>query len=231
MSSQPPASNLPRVAARANFFTDTSPSALVAGFVAMMTGYTSSLVLMFQAGRAAHLSDAQISSWIWALSIGMAVTTIGLSLRYRAPIVVAWSTPGAALLVASLPGVAYSDAIGAFVVCALLLAAVGASGLFDTLMRRIPSGIAAALLAGILFEIGIEIFRAAQFQTALVLAMFFTYLIVKRAAPRYAIVATLAAGVAAAGALGLLDFGRFHVALARPVFTAPSFSIPAIVSI
>lgn len=231
MSSQPPASNLLRVAARANFFTDTSPSALVAGFVAMMTGYTSSLVLMFQAGRAAHLSDAQISSWIWALSIGMAVTTIGLSLRYRAPIVVAWSTPGAALLVASLPGVAYSDAIGAFVVCALLLAAVGASGLFDTLMRRIPSGIAAALLAGILFEIGIEIFRAAQFQTALVLAMFFTYLIVKRAAPRYAIVATLAAGVAAAGALGLLDFGRFHVALARPVFTAPSFSIPAIVSI
>lgn len=231
MSSQPPASNLPRVAARANFFTDTSPSALVAGFVAMMTGYTSSLVLMFQAGRAAHLGDAQISSWIWALSIGMAVTTIGLSLRYRAPIVVAWSTPGAALLVASLPGVAYSDAIGAFVVCALLLAAVGASGLFDTLMRRIPSGIAAALLAGILFEIGIEIFRAAQFQTALVLAMFFTYLIVKRAAPRYAIVATLAAGVAAAGALGLLDFGRFHVALARPVFTAPSFSIPAIVSI
>ena len=65
----------------------------------MMTGYTSSLVLMFQAGQAAHLTDAQISSWIWALSIGMAVCTIGLSLRFRAPIVIAWSTPGAALLV------------------------------------------------------------------------------------------------------------------------------------
>ena len=232
---QPSAPELPPDAsarpAPPRFLADTSLSALVAGFVAMMTGYTSSLVLMFQAGRAAHLSDAQISSWIWALSIGMALTTIGLSLRFRAPIVVAWSTPGAALLVASLPGVPYPEAIGAFVVCALLLTAVGMSGLFDTLMRKIPAGIAAALLAGILFEIGIEIFRAAQFQTALVLVMFLVYLIVKRTAPRYAIVTTLLAGCIAAGALGLLDFSHFHVALAHPVFTMPSFSFAAIVSI
>jgi benzoate membrane transport protein len=212
-------------------FSDTSVSAVVAGFVAMMTGYTSSLVLMFQAGQAAHLSDAQISSWIWALSIGMALCTIGLSLRFRAPIVVAWSTPGAALLVTSLPNVPYAEAIGAFIVCAVLLTAVGVTGWFDALMKRIPSGIAAALLAGILFEIGIEIFRAAEHQTALVLAMFFTYLVVKRATPRYAIPATLAAGVAVADALGLLDFSRFHVALAHPVFTMPAFSFSAIVSI
>ncbi|SAL18612.1 benzoate transporter [Caballeronia peredens] len=212
-------------------FADSSVSTIVAGFVAMMTGYTSSLVLMFQAGQAAHLTDAQISSWIWALSIGMAVCTIGLSLRYRAPIVVAWSTPGAALLVSSLPNVAYADAIGAFVVCALLLTAVGLTGWFDTLMKRIPAGIAAALLAGILFEIGIEIFRAAQYQTALVVVMFFTYLAAKRLAPRYAIPATLVAGVAMAGALGLLDFSRFHVALAHPVFTMPAFSPAAAISI
>ncbi len=212
-------------------FADTSLSAVVAGFVAMMTGYTSSLVLMFQAGRAAHLSDAQISSWIWALSIGMALCTIGLSLRFRAPIVIAWSTPGAALLVSSLPHVAYPEAIGAFVVCALLLTAVGLTGWFDTLMRKIPAGIASALLAGILFEIGIEIFRAAQFQTALVLAMFFTYLVVKRAAPRYAIVTTLVVGTAVAGGLGLLDFSHFRIALAVPVLTVPAFSLSAIVSI
>jgi benzoate membrane transport protein len=204
---------------------------MVAGAVAMMTGYTSSLVLMFQAGRAARLSDAQISSWIWALSIGMALCTIGLSLRFRAPIVIAWSTPGAALLVTSLPNVPYADAIGAFIVCAVLLTIIGLTGWFDTLMRRIPAGIAAALLAGILFEIGIEIFRAAQFQTALVLAMFFTYLIVKRLAPRYAILTTLLVGIVAAGMLGLLDFSQFHVALAHPVFTMPHFSLAAAVSI
>lgn len=212
-------------------FSDMSLSAVVAGFVAMMTGYTSALVLMFQAGQAAHLTDAQISSWIWALSIGMAVCTIGLSLRFRAPIVIAWSTPGAALLVSSLPHVAYPEAIGAFIVCAVLLTVVGLTGWFDTLMKKIPAGIASALLAGILFEIGIEIFRAAQFQPALVLTMFFTYLIVKRFAPRYAIVTTLIVGTLAAGALGLLDFSRFHVALAHPVFTMPVFSVAASISI
>jgi len=186
---------------------------------------------MFQAGQAAHLSNPQISSWIWALSIGMAVCTIGLSLRFRAPIVIAWSTPGAALLVSSLPHVPYAEAIGAFIVCALLLTVVGLTGWFDTLMKKIPAGIASALLAGILFEIGIEIFRAAQFQTALVLTMFLTYLIVKRVTPRYAIPATLIAGTVAAGAFGLLDFSHFQIALAHPVFTMPAFSVAASISI
>jgi len=127
--------------------------------------------------------------------------------------------------------VSYPEAIGAFIVCAVLLTVVGLTGWFDTLMKKIPAGIASALLAGILFEIGIEIFRAAQFQTALVLVMFFTYLIVKRLAPRYAIVTTLVVGTAAAGLLGLLDFSRFHVALAHPVFTFPAFSLAACVSI
>jgi len=72
---------------------DSAPSAVVAGFVSALTGYTSSLVLMFQAGQAAGLNAAQIASWLWALSIGMAICTVVLSLRYRTPIVVAWSTP------------------------------------------------------------------------------------------------------------------------------------------
>src|ERR1700744_3979841 len=153
---------------RVNPIADTSLSAIVAGFVAIMTGYTSSLVLMFQAGQAAHLTDAQISSWIWAHSIGMAVCTIGLSLRFRAPIVIAWSTPGAALLVASLPHVGYAQAIGAFVACALLLTAVGLTGWFDTLMKKIPAGIASALLAGRPFWVGLENFCAARFQNGVV---------------------------------------------------------------
>src|ERR1700742_4422175 len=225
MKASTPAPAAPR------FLFDTSLSTLVAGFVAMMTGYTSSLVLMFQAGRAAHLTDAQISSWIWALSIGMGLCTIGLSLRFRAPIVIAWSTPGAALLVASLPHVEYAQAIGAFIVCAALLTLVGLTGWFDTLMKKIPAGIAAALLAGILVEIGIEIFRAAQFQPALVLAMFFTYLVIKRFVPRYAIPATLIVGTVVAGMLGLLDFSDFRVAFAVPVLTVPAFSLSAVISI
>nr|WP_242538773.1 benzoate/H(+) symporter BenE family transporter [Trinickia acidisoli] len=197
----------------------------------MMTGYTSSLVLVFQAGRAAQLSDAQVSSWIWALSIGMAFSTILLSLRFRTPVVVAYSTPGAALLIAALPHVPYADAIGAFIVCAVLITAVGLTGWFDALMKRVPAGIAAALLAGILFEIGIEIFHAAQYQTTLVLTMFFVYLFVKRLAPRYAILTTLVVGTATAAVLGLIDFSHFHVALAHPVFTMPHFTLSAAVSL
>ncbi len=210
---------------------DSAVSTIVAGFVAMMTGYTSSLALMFQAGRAAHLSDAQISSWIWALSIAMALSTIALSLRYRAPIVIAWSTPGAALLIASLPNVPYPAAIGAFLVCAALLVLVGVTGVFDSIMKRLPTSIAAALLAGILFRIGIGLFNAAAHDTALVIAMLLVYLVVKRLAPRYAVVTALLAGIAVSAALGLLDFSHFNVALARPVFTMPVWSWSAAISI
>lgn len=211
--------------------TDSSPSAIVAGFIAMMTGVTSSLVLMFQAGQAAGLTSAQISSWIWALFMGMAVCSIGLSLRYRSPITVAWSTPGAALLITSLGGVAYPEAIGAFITCAVLVIICGVTGSFERLVKRLPTSLAAALLAGILFKIGSEIFVAAQHRTGLVLGMFFTYLIVKRYSPRYAVLVTLLVGVALSGMLGLLNFSGFSLEVAMPVWTTPSFSIAATISI
>ncbi|WP_028694689.1 benzoate/H(+) symporter BenE family transporter [Pseudomonas cremoricolorata] len=217
--------------ARLRPLADSSPSAMVAGFIAMLTGYTSSLVLMFQAGQAAGLSSAQISSWIWALSIGMAVCSIGLSLRYRTPITVAWSTPGAALLITSLGGVSYAEAIGAYITCAVLVVICGLTGSFERLMRRIPASLAAALLAGILFKIGSEIFLAAQHRTLLVLGMFFSYLLVKRVSPRYCVLAALLVGTGLSGALGLLDFSRFSLELATPVWTTPSFSVAATISI
>jgi benzoate membrane transport protein len=210
---------------------DSSPSAVVAGFIAMMTGYTSSLILMYQAGQAAALSTGQIASWIWALSIGMALCSIGLSLRYRTPVTVAWSTPGAALLVTSLGGVSYPEAIGAYITCALLVTACGVTGTFERLVRRLPGSLAAALLAGILFRIGSEIFVAAQHQTLLVLAMFFSYLLCKRATPRYAVLIALVVGVAVSAGLGLLDFSGVHLQLAIPVWTTPSFSLAATISI
>ncbi len=210
---------------------DSSPSAVVAGFIAMMTGYTSSLVLMFQAGQAAGLTTAQISSWIWALSIGMAICSIGLSLRYRTPITVAWSTPGAALLITSLGHVSYGEAIGAYITCAVLVIICGLTGSFERLVKRLPGSLAAALLAGILFKIGSEIFIAAQHRTGLVVAMLFTYLLIKRVQPRYAVLAALLVGTALAGFMGLLDFSGFHLQVAVPVWTTPSFSLAATISI
>jgi len=210
---------------------DTSTSAVVAGFIAMLTGYTSSLVLMFQAGQAAGLSNGQISSWIWSLSIGMAICCIGLSLRYRAPIMIAWSTPGAALLITSLPGVPYGEAIGAYIVASGLIVVIGLTGSFDRIMRRIPGSLAAALLAGVLFKIGLEICVAAEQQPLLVSAMLLAYLLGKRLQPRYAVLAALIVGSVLAGLFGLLNFEQFELQLAVPEWTSPSFSLAAVISI
>jgi len=210
---------------------DSSTSSVVAGFIAMLTGYTSSLVLMFQAGQAAGLTSGQISSWIWALSIGMAIGSIALSLRYRAPVMIAWSTPGAALLITSLPEVSYGEAIGAYILASALILLIGLTGTFDRLMRRIPASLAAALLAGVLFKIGLEICNAAEQQPWLVLAMLLAYLVGKRLWPRYSVLAALIAGSLMAGILGLLDFTGFNLELATPEWTTPSFSLSSAISI
>ncbi len=217
--------------AQQHFFRDSSASTVVAGFIAMLTGYTSSLVLMFQAGQAAGLSGGQISSWIWALSIGMAICSIGLSLRFRTPVVIAWSTPGAALLITSLPGVPYGEAIGAFIFASALIAVCGLTGSFERLMRKVPASLAAALLAGVLFNIGSEIFRAVEVQPLLVLGMFFSYLLAKRLVPRYAVLSALVVGCALSAVLGLLDFRQLSLEIAVPVWTTPSLSFAAIFSI
>jgi benzoate membrane transport protein len=211
--------------------SDSSLSSIVAGFVGMLVGYTSSLILMFQAGQNAGLTTGQISSWIWALSIGMAITTVGLSLRFRAPIVIAWSTPGAALLMSSLPHVPYSEAIGAFMLCAVLLTLCGLTGSFERLMRKVPAALAAALLAGILFRIGVEICSATEQQPLLVITMFLTYLLAKRQSPRYAVMAALMVGMSIAALMGLLHFDNFQLELAIPVWTTPTFSLAATISI
>lgn len=210
---------------------DSSLSALVAGFIAMLTGHTSGLVLIFQAGQAAGLSDLLIASWIWALSLGMAVCTIGLSLYYRAPIVVAWSTPGAALLISSLPGVSFSEAIGAYLLSAVLLTLVGLTGTFERLMRHLPASLAAALLAGILFRIASAIFGAAEQQSLLVLSMLASYLIFKRLQPRYAVLAALLVGCGLAYQLGLLDLSAVPLSVALPQWTTPTFTLNAAISI
>lgn len=221
----------PRFEHSASLRRDTSLSTLTAGFVAMLTGYSSSVILMVQAGQAAELSNAQIASWIWALSIGMALCTVALSLRFRLPLVVVWSTPGAALLITSLPGVSYSDAIGAFMFCGVLMLLSGVSSTVARLMRWLPASLAAALLAGILFRIGSQIFLAAQEQIGLVLVMFLGYLLAKRWFARYAVLLALLCGTLAAWFMGMLDLPEVQWQLTLPEWTTPSLSLSAMISI
>jgi benzoate membrane transport protein len=210
---------------------DLSLSAVVAGFVAVLVGFTSSVVIVFQAAAALGATPEQTTSWIWALGLGMGLSSAGLSLWYRQPVLTAWSTPGAALLVTAGVGVGMAEAVGAFIVCALLIVIAGASGLFARVMDRIPQALAAALLAGVLARFAIDGFLSLQREFTLVLAMLVVYLAGRRWWPRYAVPAVLAAGVLIAAARGQLNLGAVDWAWAVPVYTAPSFSWAATIGI
>jgi benzoate membrane transport protein len=212
-------------------FKDVSLSAIIAGFVTVLVGFTSSAVIVFQAAQALNATPAELASWMWALGLGMGLTCIGLSLRYRAPVVTAWSTPGAALLITSAAGVPMAEAIGAFLVSGVLITLAGFTGWFERLMNRIPLSIAAGMLAGVLLRFGLDVFVAMQTQFAMTFAMFCTYLAMRRFNPRYAVVVALAVGVAIAALQNLIQFNTVSLQLATPVFTAPRFSLAALIGV
>lgn len=210
---------------------DCSLSALVAGLIATLISYAGPLVIVFQAAHSAQLSPAELSSWVWAISIGSGVLGVLLSLRYKVPVVVAWSAPGSALLVALLPGVSFAEAVGAYIVANLMILLVGVSGAFDRIVSKLPPAIAAAMLAGILFSFGTGLFVSIKTQPVLVLAMFVSYLVFKRFAPRYAVLAVLVCGVSIALGSGTLNTSALVAGLATPVWTTPTFSWNAVLSI
>ncbi len=216
------------------FLADLSLSAVVAGFVAVLVGYTSSVVIVFQAARALGATPAQLTSWLLALGLGMGLTSIGLSLRWRRPVLTAWSTPGAALVAAAaagMEGVTMAEGIGAFMLCAAAIALAGWSGLFERVMDRIPQPIAAALLAGVLTRFALDAFAALRTDLALVGGMFLVYLFGRRLWPRYAVPVVLLAGLAIAAGQGQLNLGAVDVSPAWPVWTTPEFSLRALVGL
>ena len=215
------------------FFSDLSASAFTAGFVAVLVGFTSSVAIVFQAALAFGASPAQIASWMWALGLGMGLCSLLPSLWLRKPVMVAWSTPGAAVLATAglAGGFTMADAVGAFMVCAALITLFGVTGWFEKIMNRIPMAVASALLAGVLTRFGLQAFMAAQTALALVLVMLGSYLISKRWLPRYAVVLTLLAGIVLVAARGELQTSGVSLGLALPVFVAPHFSWSAVVSL
>jgi len=214
-----------------NLLRDVSLSAIVAGFVTVLVGFTSSAAIVFQAAQSLGANAAEISSWMWALGLGMGVTCIALSWSYRIPVVTAWSTPGAAMLITSAAGLPLSDAIGAFVLSALLTAVAGFSGIFERMISRVPVSLASGMLAGVLLRFGVEAFHVLSTQLALGLSMFAAYVISRRYLPRYAVVITLLVGLVYAGVAGLLHTEAVTLQVTTPIFISPTFSLTAIAGI
>lgn len=213
------------------FFKDLSLPSVTAGFVAVLVGFTSSVAIVFQAALSFGATPAQITSWMWALGWGMGLCTLLPSLWLRKPVMVAWSTPGAAVLAVAGSGFSMGEAVGAFMLCAALITLCGVTGWFERLMHRIPPAIASALLAGVLARFGMQAFSAAQTALPLVLLMLLTYLLGKRIAPRYAVPLSLLVAIIFAAAYAQPDWENLQFSFAVPVFTAPVFSFSAAISL
>lgn len=198
---------------------------LLSGFVAVLIGYASSAAIIWQAAVAAGASAEQIAGWMTSLGIAMGVSTLGLSLWYRAPVLTAWSTPGAALLVTGLQGVTLTEAVGVFIVANALIVICGITGLFARMMRIIPHSLAAAMLAGILLRFGLQAFTNLEGHLMLCGSMLLAWLALKRVAPRYAVIAALFTGALVAWLEGEVVTRTLSVAPVIPTFIAPSFSL------
>ena len=215
------------------FFKDLSWSTFTAGFVAVLVGFTSSIAIVFQAAQAFGATQEMLASWVWAISIGMGLTTAIPSLMLRKPVMVAWSTPGAAVLASAglAGGFSMGQAVGAFMASAALIVLIGASGWFEALTKRIPLSIASALLAGVLARFGIAGFAAAQTALPLVLLMLLTYLLGRRFMPLYAVPLTLLFAILFVAGQGGFSHVVIPTGLTWPVYVAPEFSWSAMVSL
>ena len=215
------------------FFRDLSVTTATAGFVAVLVGFTSSVAIVFQAAQAFAATPAQTGSWLWALGLGMGLCTLLPSLYLRKPVMVAWSTPGAAVLATAglAGGFSMAEAVGAFMVCAALITLFGVTGWFERVMQRLPLAIASGLLAGVLARFGMQAFVAAQTDLPLVLLMLATYLLGRRITPRFVVPLTLVLAIGFVAVTQGFRGPTLEFALTVPVFVAPVFTLAAAVSL
>jgi len=204
---------------------------IIAGLISVIVNYGGTFILVFQAAQVAGLSPELTASWVWSVSIGVGATGILLSWRTREPIITAWSTPAAAFLVTALADTPYSDAVGAYLISAAGFVVLGLSRCFDKVIRLIPAGVASGLLAGILLQFGIKAFGGMSIDPWLAGLLVAVYVVFKRFTARYAVVGVLVLGFGFLFTQGRVNLSGLSLQLAAPVFTAPTFSLNALLSI
>ncbi|MBJ2153093.1 MULTISPECIES: benzoate/H(+) symporter BenE family transporter [Paracoccaceae] len=204
---------------------------IVAGLISVIVNYGGTFILVFQAARVAGLSPELTASWVWSVSIGVGLTGLFLSWRYREPIITAWSTPAAAFLVTALASTSYAEAVGAYIISAAAFVLLGMSGYFEKVIRLIPPGIASGLLAGILLQFGIGAFGGASVDPLLVGLLILAYVLLKRISARYAVVGILVIGLVFLLLQNRVDLSGLQLKFAMPIFTMPEFTLNAALSV
>ena len=174
---------------------DFSIPAVFAGFITFLIGISVSAVLVIQAAQTLGATAEQITSWFWALGLGIGLSGLLLSWKFKYPVSTSWSTAGLALIIATGSGYSLNQAIGAFLVCGVLTALLGFFGIFERVFRYIPQSLTSAMLAGVLLKFGIALFASIQHEWAFILSLLAAYVLSKRFWPRYSIVLTVIAAM------------------------------------
>jgi benzoate membrane transport protein len=205
---------------------------VLAGVVTALVGFSSSFVLVLAGLRSVGASGAQAVSGLLLLSVGMGALAIWLGLRHRQPVSIAWSTPGAALLVASgVPAGGYRYAVGAFLVCGLLLTLTGLWSRLRELVTAIPAPLATALLAGVILPLCLAPVQAAVKLPALALPVIGVWAVLTRYARRWATPGAVATAVVVVLVHPVRQGGPALGLLPTVTVTAPGFSLAALVGI
>jgi benzoate membrane transport protein len=171
---------------------DLSWQAVGMGILSALVGFTSSFAIILQGLNAAGATTSQATSGLVMLSLGMGISGIILAVRYRMPIGVAWSTPGAALLVSSANTLSsFNEAIGAFILSAVLLVIAGWFRPLGRLIEAIPTSLANAMLAGVLLSLCMAPVHALAADAWLAMPLLLTWWIVGRINRFFAVPAAL----------------------------------------
>ena len=207
---------------------DFSVPAVFAGFITFLIGISVSSILVIQAAQNLGANTAQISSWFWALGIGIGLCGLLLSWKFKYPVATSWSTAGLALIIASASGYSLEQAIGAFLICGLLTAILGFLGVFQRVLSYIPQSLTSAMLAGVLLKFGIGLFASLQNSWAFILSLLAIYILSKRLWPRYSIVITVIGSFMLSPFF--LEIQPLHIqwGLTTPIWTTPVFSWSAL---
>lgn len=206
-------------------------SAFSSAAVAAVIGFGGTVALVVQAGQAMGATPSQIVSMVTALCLAIGVTGAILSWFLKMPVVLAWSTPGAALVAASTLNLSWPTAVGAFLLAGVLMALTGLIPILGRLAGRIPPSVAGAMLAGVLLPFVLRLFRVIQDDMALVAGLILVFLIFRRLRPVWALPAVLAAAFAALAFSGQLVLSPEAGLFGRLERVVPVFDWKAAVSL
>ena len=201
-----------------------------AAFVAALVGYGGTITIVLAAAQALQATPEQTASWVMVICFAKAIGSASLSTMTRLPVVLAWSTPGAALIAAS-QGFTMPEAVGAFILAAALIVLTGLIPILGRLIASLPKALGAAMLAGVLLPLVMKAPAAIPLAPQIAVPVIAIFLLVRLWNPVFAVIVALAAGLALAVVLGVPSLPPDALHLSHPVVITPAISATALISL